>query len=208
MKDLVGRLASIIEVAVDASPFEPGCSESQVSDLEKLLGLSLPQDFRAFLRNANGQSDPHRLGFPPDQLNFLGVAEIATLWKELLDKQDDEFMDELTFDDKVRWILFHPRRVPIAHNEIAGTYLFLDFIPGPEGHDGQLVFNVNEVDCVVVEDSVTALLDRYLTALQTGTMTLEPKPREHGDGYWFTVDGRYIDYEVYQELKGSVIDQD
>lgn len=182
-------------------PFNPGCSADDVLRLEESLGLSLPDDYKMLLRCVNGMSDWTTLSFPPDRIVLLSADEVLATWREFSVVCDDELIDELVCDDRVRWTVCHPGRIPIAQNEVAGAYLCIDKIPGPAGHVDQLVFNVNETDCVIAGDSLTALVSSYVKILERGAVGITEKSPEHGDGYEFTANGAYVDFRTYEQIK-------
>jgi hypothetical protein len=91
----------------------------------------------------------------------------------------------------------------VAYNELATAYLLLDLIPGPEGVAGQLVFNINESDVVVLEDGLVAYFDRLKRMLEAKRVRIEPQPSEHGDRLWFTSEGHPVDGATYLRLKAS-----
>jgi len=205
MKKLIEKLFSILsnQTPLDHLPFNEGCSESELKQLEDSLKVTLSDDYKIFLRHSNGQSGSS-LTFPPDQLVFLSVEEVARLWNELNQHQDDQFFDQFEFDQKIRAVLYHPRRIPIAFNESGGAHLFIDYIPGPNGKNGQVIFNINEVDCVVIEDNFHDLVGTYLQLLETGKIVIKKQPPEYGQGYWFVSNNdEPINWEVFQRLKGK-----
>jgi cell wall assembly regulator SMI1 len=205
LTELLERLFALIQAqsGLRELPFNEGASEEDVRRLEETVGATLPDDYAAFLRRANGQSDWYALTFPPDQLAFLSVDEAIELWSELKEYGDDEALfEDLQDDDKVRSVVQHAGRIPIAYNESGGSYLCLDEIPGPKGRPGQLVFNITEADLVVLEDSVTRLLEQYVSVLESGQATVEKQSPEYGQGYWFTAGGDPIDYDTYRGLAG------
>jgi cell wall assembly regulator SMI1 len=205
MKKLIEKLFSLIssQTQLDHLPFNEGCSASELKQLEDSLKVTLPDDYKTFLRHSNGQADSS-LTFPPDQLVFLSTEEVVRLWNELNQHQDDQFFDQFEFDQKIRAVLYHPGRIPIAYNEIGGAYLFLDYIPGPNGKSGQVIFNTNEADNVVIEDTFHDLIGTYLQLLEAGKMVVKKQPPEYGQGYWFVSDNdEYTDWEVFQRLKGK-----
>ncbi|MFD0654282.1 SMI1/KNR4 family protein [Streptomyces malaysiensis subsp. malaysiensis] len=202
MVALLRRLNSIIEARVgDISVFNSGCTEGELGQVERTLQVDLPGDYKSLLRSVNGQPDDCELRFPPDQLRFLSVEGVLSLWRNHLQFQSDEFFDELTSDEKVRGTPFHPRRIPIAEYEDGGAYLWIDYIPGPAGRVGQIIFNFNEIDFAVLEDSVTDLFRRYVTILETGAASLAEAPPDYGDGYRFMVSDQYMDFAAYHDLR-------
>ncbi len=204
IESVVADLADLVrrQTGLDDAVFNPGASEVELRQLEGVLEAKLPHDYRRFLSVANGQAG-RWLSFPPDQLVILSAGEVEALWQELIEIQDDQFFDVYEDDEKVRSVLYHRGRIPIAYNESANAYLFLDFIPGPKGRHGQIVFNVTEVDCAVIEEDIAALLRRYVEILRDTRARVEQKPPDVGEGYWFTVDGRYFDHNVYRQLRTS-----
>jgi cell wall assembly regulator SMI1 len=181
-------------------PINAGSTPEEIANVERELDVSLPSDYRAFLQRHNGQSDPFMVRFPPDQLAFLPIQDVVTVWREL-NEAADAWPPEVATEGKVRDVLHHAQRIPIARNEAGGAYLYLDFIPGPAGRKGQLLFNVNETDFVVVEDTFSDLIARYLALLESGEVQFVRQPPEYGNGYWFTASGQYIDWPLYEQLK-------
>jgi cell wall assembly regulator SMI1 len=150
----------------------------------------------------NGQSDFFSLTFPPDQLVFLSSEEVVDLWTELNRDPDDQFFDQFEADGKIRSVLQHQSRIPVAYNEAGGAYLFLDYIPGPNGKEKQLVFNINEVDSVVIEDSFYNLIQNYVQLLERGKIVIKKQPPEYGQGYWFvSAENELINWTVYKRLR-------
>jgi cell wall assembly regulator SMI1 len=206
MERLFSTLLSILkkQTGLDPLPFNPGCAAAEIAEAERSLGVRLPGDYTVFLRRHNGQNDPFMLTFPPDQLVFLSLEKVVRLWEELKDAPDDQFFDTFDSENLTRNVLQHPGRIPIAHNESGGAYLMLDYVPGPNGKEGQLVFNVNEVDIVVVEDNFASLIETFVRLLEDGKMVVKKQPPEYGQGYWFvsSADER-LDWTTYQRLKNE-----
>jgi cell wall assembly regulator SMI1 len=204
---LMNTLFSVLsrQTALDPLPFNPRCAESAIDRAQQSLDIKLPEDYKTFLRLHNGQSDPHSLNFPPDQIVFLSIEEVVALWNEVAPYRDDQFYEKFEADDQIRSVLYHPRRIPIAHNESGGAYLFLDYIPGPRGKQGQLIFNVNEVDFGMIAESFSELIKTYLILLETGRAAIKKRPPEHGEGYWFESSEReYIDWSIYNRLRAAL----
>ncbi|MDT0304002.1 SMI1/KNR4 family protein [Streptomonospora wellingtoniae] len=175
-----------------------------MSELERIkhaFGTLFPRDYQEFLKRVNGQPECGEVKFPPDQLTFLSVEEIASLWEEQLRFRDDGLFHDFVGNGKVRSVLFHPGRIPIAQYQDGGACLWIDTIPGPNGLVGQIVFNFTEVDLAVVEDNFTALLGRYVHFLESGVASVLRVPHEYGEGFWFESGGRYMDFSVYEEAK-------
>lgn len=194
---LLGR-----RTGLDRLPLNDGCTEADLARMEAHLNTRLPEDYKALLKIANGQSNWHELSFPPDSILFLGVDEVLSEWDALF-RPGDESDQDLTEDGKVRVPLFSPKRIPILGRDSSGIYLCIDQTPGPQGRDGQLVMNLDELDCGVVEESVTALLERYIYFLETGKLLLgSPNPQVGRTSGWYAANGRQVNYDVYKEISG------
>jgi cell wall assembly regulator SMI1 len=197
---LWSRLCALLtqQPGLERLPFNPGCTEQQLTELETILGARLPEDYRALLTLANGQVswEANNLTFPPHHLVFFGTDEVAAAWRTYFAPADAADYD-LSDDGKVREPIYNPDRVPIAEYESAGVYLCIDRVPGRQGRSGQLVMNLDEVSCVVLEDSVAALLQRYVWLTETGRLTASPVVDQH---YSYRVDGSEIDFDDYQRL--------
>jgi cell wall assembly regulator SMI1 len=202
LEQLLASLSALIHEQVDAREpiFNEGCEQAVIDELEAATNALLPTDYKTLLRHADGSRDELTLTFPPGRLSFLSADEVFATWRYFAENPDDEFFDELTCDDKVRSVLMHPGRIPIAQNESGGRYLCIDLVPGPRGKVGQLVLNINEADCIVLEESLTALVRRYVTALETEQLKIERVPSEYLGLYWFTSNGKYVDHDVYRSL--------
>ena len=201
--NLLNELLGIVkrQTGLNPLPFNPACSDKAIHDAEQSLGVRLPEDYKAFLTTHNGETDPFTLVFPPDQITFLPIHDVTELWQQLQAYRDDLGYEEFDSEKKVRNVLYHPGRIPIANNESGVAYLCLDYIPGPKGKEGQLVFNINEADMVSLAESFSALLQDYLALLTTGRAVVRKQPERHGEGHWFESDkGEYIDWKVYRRL--------
>jgi cell wall assembly regulator SMI1 len=110
--------------------FSEGASEEQIDEVEKLIKRTLPDDFKMFLKNINGQHSD-KLFLLPDQALLFSCEEIITEYKGLTDFFEDtiEFYNKYQYNDKIRCTIWSESRVPFAGRD--GYYLFLDFDPGP-----------------------------------------------------------------------------
>jgi cell wall assembly regulator SMI1 len=207
VKTLLQKLFSILEqqTGLNPLPFNAGCSAAQITEAERLFSVELPDDYKAFLRHCNGQNDDFLLTFPPDQLVFLSLAEAMRLWQDLTTVPDDQFFDTFEAGGRTRNVVQHYRRIPIAHNESGGAYLQVDYIPGPNGKEQQLVFNINEVDNVVIENDFTSLITSYVLLLGKGVVKVKKQPPEFGEGYWFvSAQDEPLDWATYKRVKDEL----
>jgi hypothetical protein len=79
-----------------------------------------------------------------------------------------------------------------------------DYIPGPNGRGGQLVFNIDEVDIVVLEPDFVSLIETYVLLLEDGKMSVKKQPPDYVEGYWFVSStGETLDGDTYQRLRSE-----
>jgi cell wall assembly regulator SMI1 len=177
-------------------PFNGPAAIEAITSAEQELRCKLPADYKDFLRVHDGQSDPFTLTFPPDDIAFLS--------NDLNAVDDNAFYDTFDTTGRVRNVLYHRGRIPIAYNEVGGAYLMIDNVPGPKGKVGQLVFNPNEVDVVVVADNLTGLFENYVQLLDAGRMFIRKQPQDVGEGFWFVSAGdERLDWRAFQSLLKS-----
>jgi cell wall assembly regulator SMI1 len=129
-----------------------GASLSQIADLEQILGLTLPEDYKAWLQLHDGQSsrpvedenlatatesivddiDDEEPVFsrPQPPVNWLPTlgqmlpsAVVAERWQDeqkcdpvtnLFEDEDEELDSWFLDSDRIKCVVIHPRRIPIA----------------------------------------------------------------------------------------------
>lgn len=106
---------------------------------------------------------------------WLPVAEIQAQWttqQTYYAQWGEEYADEYQDTGRIRNVVYHPRRIPIAESD-ADVWLWLDFTPGPAGVAGQVITNINECEFIVLAPTFHAFLARYLELLETGVFFYE-----------------------------------
>lgn len=116
----------------------PPATEEQLVQLEKTLGLKLPQDYMDCLKVHNGQNLD--VGGLFDGSHFLSTDDILihwARWKNLLDagKFEGKKSDSASGVQRDWW---NPRWIPFAYNDYGG-YLCLDLAPDDSGRPGQII---------------------------------------------------------------------
>jgi cell wall assembly regulator SMI1 len=152
-------------------------------------GLSLAPDVRAFYEAMDVVEGEPPVYLPLPGLRMLGRRAAIALWKELCDVADEdedaaEFFDETGDDGRVRAILYHAQRFPIAASPNDPHYLLVDGVPGPKGGPGQVIFNRAESTFDWLAPSATALFDHLASQLETGILRFARLPNEIGSGFW------------------------
>jgi cell wall assembly regulator SMI1 len=173
----------------------PPASQKTIAKAEKTLGMRLPEDYRSWLAIANGQ-EVGGLSILPNGNWLIPLERVIDEWsyQRGFDLDDYDGITETQDGDRIRWFVFHPKRIVIAGAEhLDYDNDLLDLIPGPAGTVGQLIVFVTECDFVVLAPSFGAYLDRVAELLEAGTLT----PRLFNDGELMglgTEDGRVWNY--------------
>lgn len=124
-----------ISTEIGAS-FNDGATENQISELEKMLGKSLPEDFKDYLRLFNGQNDENIL--------FLGYNSLLSVEKmiEFYQMKMDLFADEEPIDwiklNKIQPMIWDKGWLPFSDFE-ASSQLIIDLNPAENGSFGQVI---------------------------------------------------------------------
>jgi len=148
----------------------PPASASDVAELESTIGRALPDDLRGSLAVHDSCED----GVDWLVGKLSSARETAWSWQREMVSFDEEYAeeywDEPGEDPRVRGLVFHPGRVPIAYWDLGGVGTYLDFVPTPDGEVGQVIVQVSECDFVRVADSFAAFLERFVHLLRTGQL--------------------------------------
>jgi cell wall assembly regulator SMI1 len=120
-------------------------TEEELTEVERLIGLTLPDDFKASYLIHNGQRDDVEEAFVPE--DWLGepyylmpLPEVSGEWKSWKGLVDvDEFKGrECSPGEGIRPDWWHPGWVPFIGNG-AGDSLCMDLAPAAAGKKGQVI---------------------------------------------------------------------
>ena len=145
-----------------------GTTAAELRYAEQRLGVTLPDDVRAFYRLHNGQSNPD-LGFIEGR-EFLSLARVVKywcMWKDLLDKQvfahdRSEPVGPIVAD----W--WHACWIPLT-DDCAGNHYCLDLAPARGGDCGQIITMWHDDPLrEIVAPSFTAWLTAFADDLEQG----------------------------------------
>lgn len=183
--------------------FRPGMSEDEVSKVEIHIGVNFPEDYRNFLLITNGQKDK-TLDWLPDHMILFGVEEIEKAWDyelSIMPKVGEYIFNTYQFYDKIRAVIFHRDRIPIAEFEEGSCAIYLDYIPGPKGTNGQLIYNVTESDFIVLANTFNELITNYVAFLESGDLVFTEMPKGQESKFAITTaSGKSINGKVWLEL--------
>lgn len=169
-------------VAGSEEPFAlaPAATDAELDSLEELLGFKLPLDLRALYRVHGGQTEEDAFSLLPCGV-LLTVAEMRREWEHRYrDCHVPDAYDALYLGDRARRMVAHPGWVPLSRTP-DGVGMELDFVPGPKGTPGQVLYPVDECNFVIVGTSLGEFLDRFMTMLEQGEVEVEGD----GDEDWY-----------------------
>jgi cell wall assembly regulator SMI1 len=156
----------------------PGCSQEQLADIEKEVGVQLSESVKSFYLIHDGQKSENYLGMFYD-VAFLPLERMISewrVWSGLIDSYDDDDamradLDEFNISlmpDKVKAIYANKKWIPFAVIW-DNNYLGLDFDPEANGNLGQVInFGREEEQKAVLADSFESFIDWYISQLERG----------------------------------------
>ncbi|MCC6998635.1 MAG: SMI1/KNR4 family protein [Deltaproteobacteria bacterium] len=145
----------------------PGATDAELVALETAMGRRLPDDLRESFLIHDGQDMPSVRWFDGER-RLHPLASIAEQWQH--DSSETEVPDALTEDERARIAMFHHGRLPLIGVRFwDGDTLYADFIPGPAGRDGQLVYRM-DIEFSVAAHSWREFLGEYARKLEAGEL--------------------------------------
>lgn len=166
MQQLWNRLENFLhenhpEILQDLAP---PATDAKIAELEKNIGVKLPDDFIACLKIHNGQLG-HTEGLF-DGSEFLSTSRISQEWEIMKEIYDSGIFDDVNPDDlssdgvkSGAWI---PKWIPIISFG-NGDIWCLDLNPGEGGHVGQVIQYWHEDSEVEKDaDSFTAWFSNFI----------------------------------------------
>lgn len=138
-----------------------GAKDEDIRHFEDHFQIALPSDIKALYRYKNGSGFfcvlPVSIGEREMPFSLMSLQEVEHI-KEYFQNRDallTDFPDffsnadiEAMHDDRLRPYLFHRKWIPFAQY-CDSCYLMLDFAPGEEGVDGQIICYIHDPDEVV-----------------------------------------------------------
>jgi cell wall assembly regulator SMI1 len=154
---------------------QKGANEQEIQELEQHLGEVLPEDYKAFLKCCNGQSDMAEAGFYNGEL--LSIANVKFqwgIWHKLLN--EGSFENSNSKPDKgIRNNWWNPHWIPFTHNG-GGDHLCLDLEPAEGGTVGQVITMWHDSqERELIFPNFTAWLEHVLEGLESGQIVFDRK---------------------------------
>ena len=126
--------------------FNNPASDEEIRELERLVGVHLPADYKDLVKVTNGAQNFTLIGW-----RFCSVAEAAEIWKDnseqypqssSMTKQKDLRIDNTPdrgTTPQVKKNHWNDKWVPVFYAPRNHNYICMDFDPAPGGTPGQLI---------------------------------------------------------------------
>ena len=156
-----------------------GATEEEISAFEEKFGITLPEDVKELYRYKNGSKFfalfPCIIGERDMAFNLMSLEQVEkskgyfqnkdallTDFPDYFTKEDIEKMK----DERIKPYLFNKKWFPFAEY-CDSCYLMLDFDPGKEGKEGQIICYIHDPDEVIyAAESLTELVDGIIEEIE------------------------------------------
>ena len=157
-----------------------GATDEEIKNFEEKFGISLPEDVKELYRYKNGSKFfalfPCIIGERDMAFNLMSLEQVEkskgyfqnkdallTDFPDYFTKEDIERMK----DERMKPYLFNKKWFPFAEY-CDSCYLMLDFNPGKEGKEGQIICYIHDPDEVVyVTGSLTELIENIMEEIES-----------------------------------------
>lgn len=159
-------------------------TEDEIKELEKVMGKTLPGDFKGLYRWHNGLNDQENFGSLFYGMDFFPVSRIIDEYRYKKEqyasektplKKADKEIDSATMYT-AGWIKF---AFDGSH-----TGLFIDLAPTDQGNYGQIIFVDDEYETgILVANSTAELIRKFKDDLENNLYQLDEDALEDGNHY-------------------------
>lgn len=157
-----------------------GATDEEIKNFEEKFGITLPEDVKELYRYKNGSKFfalfPCIIGERDMAFNLMSLEQVEkskgyfqnkdallTDFPDYFTKEDIERMK----DERIKPYLFNKKWIPFAEY-CDSCYLMLDFDPGKEGKEGQIICYIHDPDEVVyVTGSLTELVENIMEEIES-----------------------------------------
>ena len=157
-----------------------GATDEEIKNFEEKFGISLPEDVKELYRYKNGSKffaifpciiDERDMAFNLMSLEqvekskgyFQNKDALLTDFPDYFTKEDIERMK----DERIKPYLFNKKWFPFAEY-CDSCYLMLDFDPGKEGKEGQIICYIHDPDEVIyAAESLTELVENIMEEIES-----------------------------------------
>ena len=156
-----------------------GATDEEIKNFEEKFGINLPEDVKELYRYKNGSKffsilpcviDKRDMAFNLMSLQamekskgyFQNKDALLTDFPDYFTNEDIEGMK----DERIKPYLFNKKWFPFAEY-CDSCYLMLDFDPGKEGKEGQIICYIHDPDEVIyAAESLTELVDGIIEEIE------------------------------------------
>ena len=157
-----------------------GATDEEIKNFEEKFGISLPEDVKELYRYKNGSKFfalfPCIIGERDMAFNLMSLEQVEkskgyfqnkdallTDFPDYFTKEDIERMK----DERIKPYLFNKKWFPFAEY-CDSCFLMLDFDPGKEGKEGQIICYIHDPDEVIyAAESLTELVDGIMEEIES-----------------------------------------
>ena len=157
-----------------------GATDEEIKNFEEKFGINLPEDVKELYRYKNGSKffsilpcviDKRDMAFNLMSLQamekskgyFQNKDALLTDFPDYFTKEDIERMK----DERIKPYLFNKKWFPFAEY-CDSCYLMLDFDPGKEGKEGQIICYIHDPDEVIyAAESLTELVENIMEEIES-----------------------------------------
>ena len=157
-----------------------GATDEEIKNFEEKFGISLPEDVKELYRYKNGSKFfalfPCIIGERDMAFNLMSLEQVEkskgyfqnkdallTDFPDYFTKEDIEKMK----DERIKPYLFNKKWFPFAEY-CDSCYLMLDFDPGKEGKEGQIICYIHDPDEVIyAAESLTELVENIMEEIES-----------------------------------------
>ena len=157
-----------------------GATDEDIKNFEEKFGISLPEDVKELYRYKNGSKFfalfPCIIGERDMAFNLMSLEQVEkskgyfqnkdallTDYPDYFTKEDIERMK----DERIKPYLFNKKWFPFAEY-CDSCYLMLDFDPGKEGKEGQIICYIHDPDEVIyAAESLTELVENIMEEIES-----------------------------------------
>jgi len=135
----------------------------------------------------------------PEQVKLLSCKEIIRLWNYQQEYASDDYYDEFHDKNRVRGMIEHKTRIPIAEQEDGG-FISIDNDPGPKGTKGQIIFLVDECEFIVLADSFKEFISSYIKGMKNNTIIFYKEEEDYCNKYRLGPANKECDGEEFVKI--------
>lgn len=170
MKDVWARVENWIAANTDGDlALRPPAAEADIVALETLLGRRLPDDLRESFLVHDGQDMPSVRWFD-GEIRLHPIASITKEWKAGYADETEDPDGPADDDPRAMNTMQHRDRLPlIGVQHWDGDNVYCDFLPGPEGREGQILYRM-DIELSVIAGSWREFLEEYARKLEAGEL--------------------------------------